>query len=770
MTEIISNINIYNELKRYQEWNLPVFPCKGKVPLIRNWTNRDKPTDDEINDWIDKYDEINIGMTLGTPSQIVGIDQDGERGLEILNELSQGDIPTTWQFSTPSGGMRYLYRIPTNIQGLKKFSKVDTNESHSECALLGEGQMTIMPPSVGLNGVRYEWINHPIETELADAPYWMLNLMKKNNQSRETLRPEITPLATLSKSCPAFKEDFKLQKDSGLDYDTWFNWISLLTNLGHSDSAELFSKLSYKHDLESKERLEKLKKNPIKGLTKCMTLGCNEQQVLQCFNNDIRLNKNGEIQNSPGSFLLKQKRSKAPQWSKDKLRLIGFNFHKSGSFKGINGNVFARHLLQNLDLLHVAAGERFFTYENGIWIHLDKNNLSRKLRDILHGYLPDVWSIVLEDNYINALKVEAKREEILDSKKGYINLANGMLDIINYQLIPHDKKYYSSIRVPIMYDPNANCPQFMKFLHDIFEGDQERISIVGEVLGYCLTNENKAQKAILFFGRGSNGKSVLADILASLCGEENVSSVPLQELDNSFARYELVDKLVNIATENEISKDGLNTQYFKSIVSGDPIRVEKKHEQGYAYRPKVKLVFALNNLPYSRDKSFGFERRLLIVPFNRTFTKGEKDPGLIDKLKSELPGILNFAIKGLERLRQKDYEFTESRAVNEAVKEYTETLNPLASFVSEKFVSTKNELDKVSHDTISRAYQKWCSDNGHSSDKFVNSRSFITKVKDTLKDNNIPFGIAKGGNKRYITGVKFKIEQEVDEEPSIDDL
>jgi P4 family phage/plasmid primase-like protien len=757
----------------FQELNLPVFPCKGKKPLIRDWTNRYMPTSDEINAWIEKYPDMNVGMTLGVTSGLVGIDVDGKAGYKILEMLSKGDLPKTWQFSTPSGGMRYLYRIPANETILKKFTQADPSEMHSECALLGEGQMTIMPPSIGENGANYDWINHPNVTKLAEAPGWMVQKMNKGGiKNRKTnSHPDTKPLDTLRGNCPAFKEDWEIQREQGLDNDSWYSWSSLLTNAGYPDAAELFSKASLKHNNESKNRLEKLKQNSINGLTRCMTIGCNEEQVRQCFKNEVRWSKEGKIQNSPGYFLIRPPQSK--KWTPTQLEDIGFQFYaKNGKLAGINGNIFARHLLQQLDLLYVSSGQNYYMYEKGIWIYVDYNNLSRKLREILHSLLPDIWTSNLEASYMEALKVEAPRVESLDSDKGYINLENGMLSLNDFQLIPHDKSYYSSIRVPIIYNSTASCPQFMRFLSDIFEGDKDRIALIGEVLGYCITAENQAHKAILFFGRGSNGKSVLADVLANLCGIENVSSVPLQELDNAFARYELVDKLVNLATENEVSKDGLNTQYFKSIVSGDPIRVEKKYEQGFTYKPFCKLVFALNNLPYSRDKSFGFERRLLIVPFNRTFSKDERDPRLIDKLKMELPGILNFALEGLKRLRKNNYEFSSSKAVDEAVEEYTETLNPLRRFVLEKIVSTKSQLDKVSHQSLVIAYDTWCMENGHSSGQTGSSRAFIKNIKDTLKDNNIPFDKTKGGNKRYITHIKILVNEEtdVDQEISIDDM
>jgi putative DNA primase/helicase len=750
----------------------------GKRPLIKAWQKAKSPTHQQINKWFSKNEHLNLGLVLGRASNIIAIDRDGEDGDKYLKEMSKGDLPKTWQFTTPGGGMRYLYAIPDGLR-LQKYSKASSTEVHSECALLGEGQMTVLPPSVHVNGKRYEWCegHHPSEIEIAQAPSWMIKLMSRNkasfSSSEEFSSQAEETLEILARRCPRFAEEWRTQQKKGLDEERWFRWSSLLVSTDQCEAAKTFSMASTKHNLRSEKRIEELKNMSRSAMVRCTTIGCNAEQISTCFGKKVRVNEHGEITNSPGTFIQPTKIKNAfkqPTNDYDYLKDIGFTFKKGAKVpNGVNGNKFARHILAHFDFLYT-SGERFYLFEDGLWKFKDYNQVSRILRELLHRYVPDIWTLNLETKYLEALKREAKRVEHLDSNRHYINLKNGMLNLKTFKLEPHQKEFYSSIRVPIQFDETATCPTFMKFLEEVFEGDQERIKLTAQIFGYCLTAETRAQKAFIFFGKGSNGKSVLADVLVQLCGTENVSAVSLKELEHGFSRYELVDKLLNLSTENEVGSGGLNTQYFKAVVSGEPIRVERKHEQGFMYKPFCKLVFALNNLPYSKDKSFGFQRRLIIVPFNKTFEGKKADVHLPEKLKEELPGILNFALGGLKELRESQFQFVECKAVKQAIEDYAEKLNPIRKFVNETF-QPASVNHRVFNRNIRKRFLDWCEENGHSSQ--YSQTTFLNTLKDILTEKKIPFDIGKSGGQRYISGIRLvEVEQEAEEDEleELDDI
>ncbi len=718
----------------------------GKVPLLKKWQYATVPDEAQIDKWMEKVPDCNIGLLLGGASGICGIDVDGSEGYRMLDEISHGDLPPTWQFPTPNGGMRYLYRIPPGLT-LRKYTISGTSE-HCECALLGEGQMTVLPPSI-LNNGSYEWEDgrSPDEIELAEAPGWMVQLMTNSPRSSASTTVKKSPLDLLAGSCPRFANDLQIQKGIGLHEEDWFLWSTLLVNAGCINEALEFSRASSKHNSGSESRIQMIR--PM-GMVRCRTFGCAEEQIRKCFQGKLRVNDKGEVTNSPGAFIQKQD---SIRLEREDLEQIGFSFDKNDQITGLNGNLFAAHILKHHDLLY-SEGDRFYHWDHGVWKYMDMNNLSRILRDFLHQYAPNFWTVKREEQYLEALKREAPRVDELNANRKYINLENGMLNLETFQLVPHNKALYSSIRVPIRYDPKAECPTFMKFLNDVFECDEERIKLTAEILGYCLTAETKAQKAFIFYGKGSNGKSVLADVVVQLSGKENCSAVPLQELDRSFARYDLVGKLINVSTENEVGSGELNTQYFKAIVSGEPIRVEIKHGGSFMYKAICKLLFALNNLPYSKDKSHGFLRRLVILPFNKTFGSKDADVHLPEKLKAELPGILNFALEGLKRLRKNKYQFTQSSAVDQAVQEYADTLNPVRIFADD-MIEAGESHDSISYKDLRSKFLSWADQSGYASN--YSEIKFADNLKGVLKEKGIPFDLFKGSQgKRGLKGIRWK--------------
>lgn len=594
------------------------------------------------------------------------------------------------------------------------------------------------------------------QLDIPVAPDWMVKRMNRPVPSSRPL-PEQSVLEHLSSQCKVFSDNWEAQQGQGLDEDAWFKWISLLAHSSGVHHAREFSKASRKHGAHSEERLQSLEQSAPKGLVRCTTFGCSEEKISRCFAGNVRTNDSGQITNSPGGHLRRNRLPPSTLGQSQPVNLEQIGLHvsaKSGKLSGINGNVFVRYLLNSkLDLLY--SNDRYYQYEDGVWRYKDYNAIQRILRDILHSFVPDSWNPGLQSSYLSVLGVETPRVDKMDPDRTLVNLANGMLDLRTYKLRSHDKRYHSTIQVPIRYEPTADCPKFRKFLNEVFEGDAELILVIGEMLGYCLTAEVKAQKAFILYGKGSNGKSVLADILVSLIGSQNVSSVSLGELENPFARLDLVDKLLNLSTENEVGRAGFNTGYFKKIVGGDDIRVEIKGGASFIYKPFSKQVFAVNNFPYSKDKSHGYLRRLQIIPFNKVFKEEEKNVHLFDELKEELPGILNFALEGLKRLVSSGFAFTKSKASANILKEYMEELNPVETFVEEMIVKGL-PTDRVKNKTIGDVFKLWCQENGHSSLMQYTQVRLLRMIREILRAKGIRMNQGNAGDGRYQTGIQIK--------------
>lgn len=888
------NNSIIKEAKHYaQDLELPVIPicspdhryvterhekvCNnpGKTPLIKNWTTWNKTTESNIEKWQKRFKTFNIGIPLGEASGLIRVDIDGgEDGMKLLEQITGGeDLPSTWEFETPSGGLGMLYSIPKELLGKVKLEKYyirNKDKEHVECALLGEGQQTVLPPSKHKNGGEYKWLegHSPDEIDIKEAPECLIrHMIKKQEQASniiygETKKKAEEVLQNLSNKCAKFREILYEQKYGLLDEESWFRWVCVLVNIGEYKAAMYFSTLSSKHNKRSETRIEEkikeVESKPI-GPTRCINLGCGENEIFSCFGK-FNINEENEIINSPAAFLInkgdniKEKIEKAKKQlnemlikltedkyafmekesmaniillyeeekaeamriiekiskisgmkqseikqeikrfqqkqleaqekaiakAKEKLTKIGFIFDKKGNFKKINGNIFAKHIKEHLDLL-IFNEDTFYEYKDNVWKKISYLALSRKLRDLLHKYIDNIWSLELEEQYLEPLKREVDYVNEMNTHREYINLKNGLLNLHTFKLEKHRKDIYSSIQIPINYNPSADCPRFKAYLKDIFNGDNERIMLVQEILGYCLTAETKAQKGFIFLGEGSNGKSVLCDLMYHLYGKENISSVSMKDLSNSFARYNLVNKTVNISTENEIDSKGLDTQYLKAITTGDIIFAEEKYRQGISFRPFCKLIFALNKLPYSKDKSYGFIRRLIILLFDAKYElelserdkKNPKikkaDPNLLDKLLEELDGILNFALEGLKRLRKNNYRFTQSKVSNKVLEDYKEEINVVLQFIRENIEEASNR-ERIVRGEIRKRFDEWCKDNRHKGAIDMNSRKFWAEFRKALDSERIFYSEGKSNGRDYFYGIrllpkkKSELEGYLDEE------
>ena len=120
------------------------------------------------------YETANIAVATGTPSGIIVIDIDST-GLSTKLEKKHTPFYKTWKAKT-GNGTHLFYRLPENVIVKNSTKKIDP-----VIDVRGEGGYIILPPSVHASGKRYEWINDPTETELADIPAWLLPLLTQTD-------------------------------------------------------------------------------------------------------------------------------------------------------------------------------------------------------------------------------------------------------------------------------------------------------------------------------------------------------------------------------------------------------------------------------------------------------------------------------------------------------------------------------------------------------------------------------------------------------------
>ena len=301
---------------------------------------------------------------------------------------------------------------------------------------------------------------------------------------------------------------------------------------------------------------------------------------------------------------------------------------------------------------------------------------------------------------------------------------NGTLDINTLELIPYSPDHFLRTGLPIAYDPGATCPRFLAFLHAVFRDDadkDERIAFLQQWMGYMLSPTVRLQLMVWLVGAGANGKSVLLELMRSLVGTENCSAVMLDRLSSGAVRAELDGKTLNVSSDLPRNA-AINDGYMKACVAGDAIDGERKFKAPFTFRPTVKFVASMNNMPSTNDLSHGFFRRIVVLAFTRTFSPREQDQGLLDGLLEELPGILAWAVEGLRTLQQ-TWQIPIPPSSRLAVARYAAESNPVKLFAEE--VIRPSEDTWLDSQELFQLFQLWCKANGFSPRSVVTfSREF----------------------------------------------
>lgn len=363
----------------------------------------------------------------------------------------------------------------------------------------------------------------------------------------------------------------------------------------------------------------------------------------------------------------------------------------------------AKELMNEFTFLH--TGGQLYIYEDGVYRATGEDFMKRICRKRLG-----------EEARINRVRevmahvrdMTGNEDKSLDIN--LINVQNGLLDWRTGELLDHDKGHMSIIRIPVAYDPAATCEEIHKFWASTLEPDC--VDIVEELFGYALIPDTRFHKAFMLVGEGSNGKSTVLSLLEASVGSENVCKVPIQELcEHRFKRADLFGKLLNVFADLDY-KSLRSTTYFKTVVSGDPIDAERKNRDPFSFRPFSRLVFATNEIPRSKDRSYAYYRRWCIIPFPNQFTGSAADKDLLAKITqpSELSGLLNRALNGLRRLFDNG-DFSESETVQKAVRDYIKANDTVAAFIDDMCDVTPD--GEIERGKLYQAYLQYCESEGY---------------------------------------------------------
>lgn len=352
------------------------------------------------------------------------------------------------------------------------------------------------------------------------------------------------------------------------------------------------------------------------------------------------------------------------------------------------------------------------------------------------------WAIQSEnERHLTAtLRIASKLDPIVTSGQEWdmqphlFACRNGVLNLKDGSFASGVPSDMLSNHSPVAYDPLAQSVRFIEFMDQIFEGNGDLIYYIQKALGYSLTGMNSEQ--ILFFchGSGSNGKSVLFSTMEILLGTYAVS-VPSATFLRNIMNTQTNDIAMMrnkrfVMTAETLTTTKMDEQKLKKISGGDSISARFLHKEFFTFQPICKIWLFLNHMPSFDDDSYGFWRRVRLIPFNKSFKGDAIDYDLLEKLKTELPGILNWLLTGAVLWYQEGLKEIPT-IVTEATDEAKVSNNKLTDFVADCCIERADLSEKSSK--LYAAYVKWANTNSYQHKDIMSMTAFGRLMTDNYK-------------------------------------
>lgn len=417
-----------------------------------------------------------------------------------------------------------------------------------------------------------------------------------------------------------------------------------------------------------------------------------------------------------------------------KAKIESITVSKSNKRVFIVKNMIKELEVQGSGLLF--ENESLYVYNNVFWERYDMNQFYNFVLDLYSQKTANFHETdrCKEENktsfYFIVENLCIRKISTNKDIKSSINVKNGTVFIDvegNIELKEHNREDYFFSVTTYNYDKNATCQRFYSFLSEVLD-TEEKQNVLQEFVGYTLTKNLKIEKILTLLGDGANGKSVFIETIAHVLGENNVSNVSINSLcTNLNSRPLISNKLVNFSSE---MPRVVEADIIKILASGEPLDAKLLYKDVFTISNYAKIICNANILPRNVEQSEGFFRRFLIVDFNTFIKEENRDYNLIDKLKNESPGILNWILEGTQRvLKQKKLSRCES--CEKATEKYKEESDSVRQWLDD--MAIKPGSVATSRTVIREHYNEYCQKNGFHA---VSS----TELQNRMKKNGFKFG------------------------------
>jgi putative DNA primase/helicase len=628
----------------------------GKHPWNSNGVKGASTKRKQVRAWWTAHPEANIGIACGTLSKILGLDIDPRNGgQETFHRLIEklGKLNAKVVSNTGGGGTHHIFELP-------KFPIRKDNHGKlfgPGVDVMSNGAIIVVPPSVHASGKRYRWQEGAslLENSPAELPKkWRKHI--KSQQSPD--KPKATECETIATGA----RNDTLTSIAGKLHNTGIGPETLLKALRNENNLRCVPPLD---DGEVKRIAKSIGNKPIK--TGAVGQGDLAERVMKL--------------------------------------------------------VLDRDFAGGDHLIYCSDG-RFWMYNGKYWEPAQEKWLRGRTLAAIQGMadrggaatsaiIGQVAALLTASRCVNGDPLR-----FVGTPLPVINCSNGELWINNdgtVELREHKATSYLRHCLNVAYDPAAKCPRYNKALKEIFSRaaptPNGMVRHWNELFGYMIQHRREIPTVVILKGGGDNGKTVLMQTVLQLLGDNLVSAQRIESLETQFAMGNLLGKLLLL---DDDVKAGIRLPdgQLKKISEAKTVTGEHKHGPQFNFTVRSLPVLLCNNVPSLADVSFGMRRRLMVIPFDRTFTEEEKDDKLFETIwRDEMSGVLNRAIKGLQRVLARGMRFKSPKAVTAAKDAWLAEANPLPAFLDECCVREPSASYLLAN--FYTAYKAWAEEKGY---------------------------------------------------------
>jgi len=255
----------------------------------------------------------------------------------------------------------------------------------------------------------------------------------------------------------------------------------------------------------------------------------------------------------------------------------------------------------------------------------------------------------------------------------------------------------------------------------------------------------------MIVGPRRSGKGTIGRVLTAMIGKNNVVNPSMADIAGDFGLQPLIDKLLAIISDARVGKRtdvSKVAERLLSISGEDGQSINRKNKTYWTGRLFTRFLILTNELPRIHDTSGALASRYMLLLLKKSFL-GQEDPALTDKLLTELPGILNWALAGLDHLRERG-RFVMPQASLDAIRQIEDLASPVGAFLRD-WCDASDPDATINTKTFFQAWGFWCKEYGH---RAGNSIAFGRDLRTLLPD----IGTTGRGSRRCYTGIQLSAD------------